>query len=138
LLVVHWFFAVCLEFLAADFLAAFFVVFVTAFFRRNALLTARVRYLVRLATIKCNAYPACFALNVTVVIAMLDIDDKFEWTGNADLAFDLEIRAAIRHVADQTVDPGAIAAAPDPIKLSISCRIGGFRRAWIKGLAQRL
>lgn len=43
-----------------------------------------------------------------MVIAVLDVDHKIECSGNADLAFDLKIRTANRHIADQTVDPGSI------------------------------
>lgn len=59
--------------------------------------------------IECNADPAALPPNdVTMVIAVLDVDHKIECSGNADLAFDLKIRTANRHIADQTVDPGSI------------------------------
>jgi hypothetical protein len=59
--------------------------------------------------IKCDADPACLPPDdVTVVIAALDVDDKIEWTGNADLAFDFKIRAANWNLADQAVDPWAV------------------------------
>jgi hypothetical protein len=59
--------------------------------------------------VKCNADPACLPPHdVTVVIAVLDVDNKIERTGNSDLAFDLKIRTANRHIADQAVDPGAV------------------------------
>ena len=49
--------------------------------------------------IECNADPAALPPNdVTLVIAVPD--DKIECSGNADLAFDLEIRTANGHVAD--------------------------------------
>jgi hypothetical protein len=59
--------------------------------------------------IECNADPAALPPNdVTMVIAVLDVDNKIERSGNAGLAFDFKIRTANGHIADQTVDPGAI------------------------------
>jgi hypothetical protein len=61
------------------------------------------------ALIECNTDPAALPPNdVTVVIAVLDADDKIECSGNADLAFDLKIRTANRHISDQAIDPRAV------------------------------
>ena len=45
---------------------------------------------------------------MTVVIAVLDIDDKIERTGNSDSAFDLKIGTANGHIAHQAINPGAV------------------------------
>jgi len=59
--------------------------------------------------VECNTDPAALPPNdVTVVMAKLDADDKIECSGNADLAFDLKIRTANRHISDQAIDPRAV------------------------------
>jgi hypothetical protein len=53
------------------------------------------------ASIKCDPDPARLSPDdVTMVIAVLRVDNQVERVGNADLAFDLEICAVARHVAD--------------------------------------